>query len=244
MVSVKLRLVSFTADTPASCVALGDGATTYKLSPEQAAIATTVAASAKRLGLPNHAVTVGLATALQESKLRNLDYGDLDSLGAFQQRPSMGWGNRRQLQNPRYAASAFFTNLAALDGWQALSVNDAAQAVQRSAFPKAYGKWEPEARALARDLTGEVPAGLSCHYTALRTFLDQSVYRAMTDELGTTGSSLPAGGPNGWTVATWLVAHARQYSVHTVTFAGYRWSTRAGIWQQLRGATGPAVTFS
>ena len=107
-VSVKLRLVSFSAQEPASCIAPGDGTTVYKLTPGQAAIATTIAATAKRLGLPDHAVTIGLATALQESGLRNLDHGDLDSLGVFQQRPSKGWGTPRQLQTPLYAASAFF----------------------------------------------------------------------------------------------------------------------------------------
>jgi hypothetical protein len=241
-VSVKLHLITYTLEEPASCTALGAGPTTYKLTPEQAAVATTIAASAKRLGLPNHAVTVGLATALQESKLRNLKHGDRDSVGVFQQRPSMGWGSKQQLHSPDYAASAFFSSLGDLPNWQTLSVNDAAQAVQRSAFPAAYGKWEAEGRALARDLTGEVAAGLTCRFGAVRTFMDQTVSKAMAAELGTTGVTL-ASGATGWTVATWLVAHARQYSVHTISYGGYRWTTKAAGWRYVGGTTG-AVTFS
>src|SRR5262249_38622142 len=157
--SVELRLVTFAPQPPKSCTAPGDGDVVYKLTAEQAAMATTITATAKRLQLPNHAVTVGLATALQESGLRNLDHGDRDSVGVFQQRPSKGWGTPKQLQTPDYAASAFFESLGQLPNWQALSVNDAAQTVQHSAYPQAYGRWEVKARALARDLTGEVPMG-------------------------------------------------------------------------------------
>ena len=242
-VTVKLHLITYTLEEPASCTALAPGATAYKLTPEQAAVASTIAASATRLGLPNHAVTIGLATALQESKLRNLKHGDLDSVGVFQQRPSMGWGSKGQLHSPDYAASAFFSSLTDLPNWQSLSVNDAAQAVQRSGFPDAYGKWEPEGRALARDLTGEVAAGFTCHFGAVRTFMDQGIYKAMAAELGTTGVALAPNGAGGWTVASWLVAHARQYSVHTITYAGYRWTTKSATWRYVGGST-KAVTFS
>ena len=140
------------------------GSTSYRLDPEQAANATTVAAVGKRLGLPDHAVTIALAAALQESKLRNLDHGDLDSLGIFQQRPSQGWGTASQVMVPRYAAAAFYGRLAIVAGWQDMAVTDAAQAVQRSAGPDAYARWEPEARLLAQAVTGEVAAGLSCTF--------------------------------------------------------------------------------
>src|SRR5882757_7057159 len=76
------------------------GTTTYTVDVEQAANATTIAAVGKRLGLPDHAVTIALAAALQESKLRNLDYGDRDSLGLFQQRPSQGWGAPTEILTP------------------------------------------------------------------------------------------------------------------------------------------------
>lgn len=240
--SVTLRLANYSKQEPRRCVAVGDGATVYNLTTDQASIATTIAASAKRLGLPDHAVTVALATALQESGLRNLAHGDRDSVGVFQQRPSKGWGTRQQLQTPMFAATAFFASLVHVPRWQTAPVNDAAQMVQASAFPHAYGKWEPEARALARDLTGEIPAGLSCSVGAEHTFLDERARQAMQDELGTGGSPV-VGGPNGWTVATWLVAHAAKYSVHAISYAGYRWSAKTATWR-FTGGTSGAVTFS
>ena len=87
--------------------------TTYTLDIDQAANSTTIAAVGKRLGLPDHAVTVALAAALQESRLHNLPYGDRDSLGLFQQRPSQGWGTATEILTPSYAAAAFFRALTA-----------------------------------------------------------------------------------------------------------------------------------
>ena len=129
---------------------------TYVLSPEQAANATTIAAVGKRLGLPDHAVSVALAASLQESGLHNLAGGDRDSIGLFQQRPSQGWGTPSQIADPTYAATAFYDHLAQVPDWASRSVTDAAQAVQHSAAPSAYATWEPEARTLAAAFTGEV----------------------------------------------------------------------------------------
>ena len=88
---------------------------------------------AKRRGLPNHAVTVALAAALQESKLYNVNYGDRDSVGIFQQRPSQGWGTPAQLIDPAYAANAFYSHLEKIPTWRTLEVAKAAQLVQHSA---------------------------------------------------------------------------------------------------------------
>ncbi|HEY0692117.1 MAG TPA: hypothetical protein VGD71_24125 [Kribbella sp.] len=96
-------------------------------------------------------------TALQESQLQNLTYGDRDSVGIFQQRPSSGWGTVAQILDPRYSAEAFFggptppspPGLVDINGWQSMSYNDAAQAVQVSGFPNAYGQHEQEARDIA-----------------------------------------------------------------------------------------------
>lgn len=90
--------------------------------------------------MPRRAVVVALATAMQESGLRNLDYGDRDSLGLFQQRPSQGWGTARQVRDPEYASRKFYQALRNVDGWQRMRVTEAAQAVQRSAYPEAYQK--------------------------------------------------------------------------------------------------------
>jgi hypothetical protein len=144
-----------------ACRVVADGHT-YGLDREQAANAITITAAASAVGLPHHAVTIAVAAALQESQLHNLARGDRDSLGLFQQRPSQGWGSADQILNPRLAAESFFRALAGVDHWQTLSVNTAAQRVQRSARPVAYAKWESEARAIARATTGEAPGTLTC----------------------------------------------------------------------------------
>jgi hypothetical protein len=102
--------------------------------------------------MANHAVTVALAASLQETQLRNLPYGDLDSVGLFQQRPSQGWGTVAQIMDPNYAAAAFYDHLAQVSGWQTMAVTEAAQLVQHSAAPNAYASWEAEARSLASAL--------------------------------------------------------------------------------------------
>ena len=78
--------------TGSGCQA-GRGAAAVSLDPEQAAIAATIAGVAHQRSMPPHAVMVAYAAALQESKLHNLSYGDRDSVGVFQQRPSEGWGH-------------------------------------------------------------------------------------------------------------------------------------------------------
>jgi hypothetical protein len=120
--------------------------------------AATIVDVARRHGLPERAMVVAVATAMQESDLRNvastavpgsLGYPhqgvevDHDSVGLFQQRPSQGWGTVAQLMDPVYAAGVFFDRLARVPGWASMSVSGAAQAVQRSAFPGAYQKHQP-----------------------------------------------------------------------------------------------------
>jgi hypothetical protein len=110
--------------------------------------AATIVAVGKQLNIPEQGWIVALTAALQESGLRNLTYGDRDSLGLFQQRPSAGWGTPSQILNPAYATIQFYRHLLAVPGWQQMSVNDAAQTVQRSGYPDAYGPHEPAARSL------------------------------------------------------------------------------------------------
>jgi hypothetical protein len=146
-----------TPTPPARC-AVADGS--FTLSPEQAANARTIAAVAAARHLPERAVVIAVATALQETHLRNLPYGDRDSLGLFQQRPSQGWGSPAQVQDPSYAAGRFFDHLVTVPGWESGRLTDVAQAVQRSAFPDAYARWEPTAQAVADAVTA--PGGLGC----------------------------------------------------------------------------------
>jgi len=209
----------------------------YTLSTDQATNATTIAAVAKRLGLADHAVTIGLAAALQESKLRNLSHGDRDSLGLFQQRPSQGWGTAQQVMDPVYAASAFFTHLARVHNWENLPVTTAAQEVQHSSAPQAYARWEPEARVVARALTGESPAAFACATPSTRpTTIDPSLTATMTRELGPVTFGAPVGVRRGWTIASWLVAHARRFGISAVEFDGYRWTPGRGHWSRVSPA--------
>ena len=126
--------------------------TAVTLTGEQATNAATIARVGRDRGLPERAVVIALATALQESRLRNLNYGDRDSLGLFQQRPSQGWGTPAQVRDPVYAAGRFYDHLVAVPHWQTGRLTDVAQTVQRSGFPEAYQKHEAMAVALAKAL--------------------------------------------------------------------------------------------
>lgn len=117
---------------------------------DQVPNAKMIQATGVAMNIPARGQVVALATALQESGLRNLTYGDRDSLGLFQQRPSMGWGTASQILDPVHASTKFYQGLKKISGWQSLSVTQAAQAVQKSGFPEAYAKWEPLATALQK----------------------------------------------------------------------------------------------
>lgn len=132
------------------------------LMPEQAENAAIIVAESIRRGLPARAATIALATALQESGLLNLDYGDRDSLGLFQQRPSQGWGTKAQVMDPWYASGKFYAALVKVKNWQSRDIGEVAQAVQRSAYPDAYDQYEGAGRAWASTLTGQTTAGLTC----------------------------------------------------------------------------------
>lgn len=132
------------------------------LSPEQAQHAATIAATARQRGLPMRASTVALATAIQESKLENLSGGDHDSAGLFQQRPSQGWGSFDQVTDPAYATARFFDALILVSNWEQMAITDAAQAVQRSAYPDAYADHATDARILTSTFHGTAGAALTC----------------------------------------------------------------------------------
>jgi hypothetical protein len=147
--------------TAEECRAEADGRVVV-LDLEQSQNASLIVAVSVRRGMPARAATIALATAYQESDLRNLEHGDRDSLGLFQQRPSQGWGTQEQVLDPYYAANAFYDALARVDGYESMPVTDAAQEVQRSAFPGAYGDHEQDARVLASALTGNSRAAFWC----------------------------------------------------------------------------------
>ena len=228
-----------TVTTPAPACTVGTGDTALLLAPDQAEDAATIAAVAKRLGMPDHAVTVALATALQESKLHNYPFGDRDSLGLFQQRPSQGWGRPVQLLTPAYAAEAFYRHLAQVDGWETLPVAAAAQAVQHSADGAAYAQWEEDARSMARALTGEIQHGMACRYPTPAQARGKALTAVAEQELG-PGVLQQTGGTvaQDWTVAEWLVGHAYAYGIVSVSVRGQRW-TNDGEWHHDDQATGP-----
>ncbi|MFT7866406.1 hypothetical protein [Amycolatopsis sp. A24] len=232
LVAAVVVVVAYTrgsVKTPGCTVALpGDGATAYTFTPEQMNNAATISAVGTKMGLPAHAATVALATALQESKLRNLEGGDRDSVGLFQQRPSQGWGTIAQLRDPVYAATEFYEKLEKLPNWETLPITVAAQAVQRSGVPDAYAQWEPQGRAMAAAFNGQFPAALTCRNLTLAAPAD--VAGAATAELGTAGLSGPHPAAQGWTYATWLVGRAEALGVDKVSFAGRTWTAESGAW--------------
>lgn len=132
------------------------------LSIEQAENASLITAIGVRRGFPARAASIALATAYQESDLYNLESGDRDSLGLFQQRPSQGWGEAEEILDPVYSTNAFYDALAQVEDYEALEITVAAQEVQRSGFPTAYADHEADARALASALTGNSGGTFSC----------------------------------------------------------------------------------
>lgn len=220
----------------------------YTLSTEQAANAATISAVATSRKLPGRAVTIALATALQESKLVNLEYGDRDSIGLFQQRPSQGWGSQGQIMDPRYSAGKFYDALIKVKGWQKLPLTKAAQAVQGSAHPAAYQQWEDQAGVLTRAFGGAEPAMLSCSFPEptvaaaparvlqlLALELEHTRISA-TAQVGELRSAQP------WATAGWLVAKADRLGIETVALEGRRWSRTDG-WRLDASAAKDRIRF-
>lgn len=183
------------------------------LSATQRGNAQIIAQVGVGMGIPTPGETIAIATALQESDLQNLDYGDRDSLGLFQQRPSQGWGSPAQILNPTYAAKQFYTQLLQVPGWRSMPTTEAAQAVQRSGFPDAYAKWQGEAEALAAEYTGNLTCtpGDSGDNTVAAAAVNAADYRipggtpapvvaVITFALAQLGKPYVYGGsgPNGW----------------------------------------------
>lgn len=133
----------------------GDSAslTSLGLDAEQARNVRTIVSVGRELGVSDRGIAIALATAMVESWIRNLDWGDRDSLGLFQQRPSQGWGSAAQIRDPRTSARAFYLGtdrargLLDIRGWEKMGFSQAAQAVQISAYPERYGQWEKRAYA-------------------------------------------------------------------------------------------------
>ncbi|HKB30557.1 MAG TPA: hypothetical protein VKD26_06940 [Streptosporangiaceae bacterium] len=241
-----------------------------QLDSEQAAIAATIAGVGYHRRLPPTAVTVAYATALQESHMHNVAYGDRDSVGIFQQRPSQGWGTPSQLMDPVYASTKFFAALVKVPGYLNMPIYRAAQAVQHSADGTAYGQYEQVASMLSAAFTGNASRAVSCWYTPYakqqpkfapamsqlsRTFGQLTGDGATVDAAGAPAATETAARgmtvrvpalQAGWAVATWAVAHAKTYRLGQVRYAGYEWLASSGEhgWKLAQGAPVTAVELS
>jgi hypothetical protein len=219
------------------------------LAPDQAANAALIAAVGQARGMSPRAVTIALATAMQESKLRNLDYGDRDSLGLFQQRPSQDWGTPEQIMDPIYSAGEFYAELAKIPGFEDMPITDAAQAVQRSAFPDAYAQHESAARSFASSLTGHSAEALTCQLrpaqagdpaefrAALQTEWGDLVAGQVSSQAaagdaadGTTFRILTEEPVQAWAYASWAVAKAGELGIETVAVGSRTWDRASGQW--------------
>ncbi|CCK27651.1 hypothetical protein BN159_3272 [Streptomyces davaonensis JCM 4913] len=248
-----VQYVTGGAGAPGCKVVSGDDdSATYEFSPEQAVNAATIAAVGTGRDLPERAVTIALATAIQESALRNIEHGDRDSLGLFQQRPSQGWGTEKEIMDPTYAAGIFYDHLVKVEDYTKLPLTVAAQRVQRSGYPDAYAKHEPDAALLAAALTGRSAATLTCEgrpgttpvtgtdpvRTALARDFGRDVLEPAGAVVGDKASASASAGSDGrtltlpvaeeprrgWQLAHWAVANASALRLERVSYAGREWT--------------------
>jgi len=209
---------------------------TVTFSPEQSANAATITAIALKRGLPPRAATVANATAIVESKLRNIKFGDRDSLGLFQQRPSQGWGTPAQVLDPIHATNKFYDALVKIKDYESRPITQVAQAVQRSAFPQAYADREEEGRILASTLTGHSPGGLACRLDPAKPGASAAkLAKDLTAELGVATvvekTSVRATGRNlqeAWAAGSWAVAQAEARGITSVTVGNRSWTRARG----------------
>jgi hypothetical protein len=248
----------------------GSGVSALSLDFGQAADAATIAGVAAREHLPRQALTIAYATALQESKLENPGYGDLDSVGVFQQRPSQGWGTTTQLKDPAYAAAAFFRALVRVPGYTKMPIYQAAQAVQRSADGSAYQQYEQTGAALSAAFTTS-PHAVTCWYDPASQAASEGVSQRPNLKAAARGLNATFGRPGqdgplvrvatarsgksatfhvtearGWTVASWLVTHASSYGITQVSYRGFHWTARLTEtgWQRKPGGSARSIVAS
>jgi len=225
------------------CVATANNMSAV-LDLDQAHFASIIAGVSVRRGLPPRAASIALATAYQETGIRNLDYGDRDSVGLFQQRPSQGWGTKQQLLDPDYAAGKFYDALVKIKNWETDDINDVAQKIQRSGHPEAYNDHEADARVLASALTGQSPAGFSCldrsgtsgSTKGLRSSLQRTFGSINDSAEGPVITIRASGDRHAWAYAHYAVANAKFYGVTTVKIGDRTWQTQdfnLPDWQQL-----------
>ena len=230
-----LRSRNLTEPVPGQqrCVATVNNRSTV-VDLDQAHFASIITGISVRRGLPPRAASIALATAYQETGIRNLDYGDRDSVGLFQQRPSQGWGTKKQLMDPYYATGKFYDALVKIDNWENADINDGAQKIQFSGYPEAYRDHEADARILASALSGQSAAGFSCldrsgttgDTKGLRSSL-QRTFGNLDDSAEDSVVTIRATGERrAWAYAHFAVANAQLYGVTNVKIGNRSWQTQ------------------
>ncbi|GAA2733861.1 hypothetical protein GCM10009867_12700 [Pedococcus aerophilus] len=236
------------------CQATAAGAS-VDFDPGQTAYAATIVGIAEKRGLPARAGTIAIATAIQESKLRNLTYGDRDSVGLFQQRPSQGWGTEKQILDPVYATNKFYDALVKVDGYEQMRITEIAQEVQRSAYPEAYADHEQEGRLLASTLSGHSPGGLGCRLDDATGGQPTELRAALSKELGVASTvkgrvlTVKADSERrAWSAGSFAVAKAGQYGATKVRVGNREWTrtrdTDGWTWATVKGGAGTTVTVT
>lgn len=242
-----------------SCTAVLPDGSSFALTAEQADSAALIAAISAQRVMPARAATIALATAMQESSLRNIDYGDRDSLGLFQQRPSTGWGTEEQIMDPVYSTNAFYDQLAHLDGYEDMEITVAAQRIQLSAYPDHYAQHENMARAFASALRGHSTAALTCDLDTadgdLGTFLDRLERDFGSQASETDGDELVVDAaavlPDyetaiaDWTIGQWAVATASVTGIEGVRVGDQEWvrGTRAWVAAESPAPEGSVIVW-
>ncbi|MBR8744594.1 hypothetical protein [Nocardiopsis sp. MG754419] len=232
----------------------------YDMDVDQSRSAATVGGVAFSRNLPEEAVTVAFATVWQESRFYNIEYGDRDSVGLFQQRPSQEWGDAEEIMDPVFASRAFYDELTEVNGWQDLPVYEAAQRVQRSADGFAYDQHETLSQQMAEAFSGSTGASVTCWFdedTVEVLRAGDADTAGAQEELarvfGTDPSRLPLDedprtGDLGWAMALWAVVHAEEYGLTSVTYDDLRWQASDGLdgaqaWTELDESTGGRVVL-
>jgi hypothetical protein len=202
------------------------------LDPSQAYYTSIVVGLSVRRGLAPRAASIAMATVYQETGIRNLDYGDRDSVGLFQQRPSQGWGTEEQLMDPYYATTKFYNALVRVRDWQTREITVVAQAVQRSAYPDAYADHESDARVLASALTGQTARSFTCLVTGEPAGDAKGVAASLTKtfrvDARTDGKVVTVRAKNtrtAWAYAQYAVANAGRHGVLSVEVDDRVWTT-------------------
>lgn len=215
----------------------------YALDTDQAAVASTMvgAVTKYRVPLPERASVLVLAAGLQESKLTNLapGYGDRDSVGVLQQRPSQGWGGGKaeRLTDVGEATKEFLDALVKVHHWRRLPLATAVQDVQISADGSAYARHEPEAQALADALQGVKPAAITCNFAAPTKVAPASVvasqvaYQLGIDTPHAVGRRTVRVPGAHWQTVAWFIANADRLGIERVAYHGKIW-TRTDGWKR------------